>query len=317
MDLRVLRHVVVLSRLLSYTKAAEELHMTQSALSRSIQAIERERKVRLFDRDRGGVHLTVVGRSFAAAAAALLREADVLGRMLERSADAAEGEVRLGMAPLPAKALAAPLLSGLMVEKPDLRTTVMVRGVDTLVHELLAENIEFLICSETQIPDETQLKRSLLGWFPSSLLVRDKHPVLEAPATALDRYPFISTSALTTLMRWPSYLRPFLAKPLHVVEDHAAVARITEKTNAIWVCSSFAAIDEIRAGRLRQLPAAQGQGYGSFRILMYSLDRRSLSPAALHVKSSLQSIIRTLGSTHKDGTLPARRTAPRRERGVE
>ena len=55
MDLRGLRHVVVLSRLLSYTKAARELHLTQSALSRSIQAIEKDAHVNLFDRDRGGV----------------------------------------------------------------------------------------------------------------------------------------------------------------------------------------------------------------------------------------------------------------------
>ena len=40
MDLRILRHVVVLARQLSYTKAAEELGLSQSALSRSIQSIE-------------------------------------------------------------------------------------------------------------------------------------------------------------------------------------------------------------------------------------------------------------------------------------
>ena len=63
-ELRSLRHVVVLSRLLSYTKAAQELCMTQSALSRSIQTTEEQLKARLFDRDRGGVHLTTLGRTF-------------------------------------------------------------------------------------------------------------------------------------------------------------------------------------------------------------------------------------------------------------
>jgi DNA-binding transcriptional LysR family regulator len=52
MDLRRLRHVVILSKLQSYTRAAQELCITQSALSRSIQAIEKHAKVKLFDRDR-------------------------------------------------------------------------------------------------------------------------------------------------------------------------------------------------------------------------------------------------------------------------
>jgi DNA-binding transcriptional LysR family regulator len=296
MDLRVLRHVVVLSRLLSYTKAAEELRITQSALSRSIQAIERDANVQLFDRDRGGVHLTVVGRSFASAAAALLREADELERMLKHSASGHAGEVRFGIAPLPAKALLTRLLQHLLPDMPELRTKVMVRSTDALLADLLAEKIEFLICSEGQLPDETQLKRSLLGWFPASLLVRDKHPVLDEPAAELRRYPLISTGPLTGHMRWPAYLRAYLSGPVHVIEDHVAVARVTESTDAIWICSSFAAIEELRANRLREVSAAQGQTFGSFRVYMYSLDKRSLSPAATQIKSRLQAIIRKLAS---------------------
>jgi DNA-binding transcriptional LysR family regulator len=93
MDLRSLRHVVVLGRLLSYTKAAEELGMSQPALSRSIQMVEQRAKVRLFDRDRGGVHLTAIGRLFVDRAAAVLREVDDLDRVLSRAASGAEGNV--------------------------------------------------------------------------------------------------------------------------------------------------------------------------------------------------------------------------------
>jgi DNA-binding transcriptional LysR family regulator len=40
MDLRKLRHAVALARHLDFTRAAEALNLTQSALSRSIQALE-------------------------------------------------------------------------------------------------------------------------------------------------------------------------------------------------------------------------------------------------------------------------------------
>jgi DNA-binding transcriptional LysR family regulator len=185
-----------------------------------------------------------------------------------------------------------------------------VRSVDALVPDILTEKLEFLICSESQISDETSLKRSLLGWFPASLLVRDKHPVLAEPSTQVVRYPLISTGGLTGPTRWPAYLRSYLSGPLHVVEDYAAVSRITEGTDAVWVCSSFAAIEELRAGRLREVPAADGQEYGSFRIYMYSLDKRSLSPVAQHIKTVVQALIHTLSSA-RGGMPTAKRTTPR------
>ncbi|MEY4510305.1 MAG: hypothetical protein RLZZ450_2427 [Pseudomonadota bacterium] len=97
-------------------------------------------------------------------------------------------------------------------------------------------------------------------------------------------------------MRWPAYLRAYLTGPVHGIEDHVAVERITESTDAIWICSSFAAVEELRAGRLREVPAAHGQTFGSFRVYMYSLDKRSLSPAATQIKARLQTIIRALSN---------------------
>jgi DNA-binding transcriptional LysR family regulator len=72
-DLRSLRYVVGLARQLSFTKAADELGVSQSALSRSIQQVERRSAARLFDRDRGGVYLTAVGRLLERAAAPCCR----------------------------------------------------------------------------------------------------------------------------------------------------------------------------------------------------------------------------------------------------
>ncbi len=54
----------VAARLGSFTKAAEELNVTQSAVSRQIGTLEDYLKVRLFRRDRAGVSLTKAGRSY-------------------------------------------------------------------------------------------------------------------------------------------------------------------------------------------------------------------------------------------------------------
>jgi DNA-binding transcriptional LysR family regulator len=296
MDLRSLKHVVVLAKQLSYTKAAQELCMTQSALTRSIQAVERRCHARLFDRDRGGVHVTSVGRAFVERAAALLREAEDLDRMLRLSTSADAGEVSFGMGPLAAQALLPAVLHKTLADKPELRTHVMVRNVDTLLQALIREEIEFLVCPVDPIPTSAPVKSSFLGWFPMSLLVRAGHPLLQnLEDNETHRHPLISPGQFTGVEGWPRYCRPYLSGPLHVIEDYGVASRLTEVTDAIWLCSTFAASPEIKAGRLQEIAAPAGQKGLRFRMMLYSLDRRSLSPAALLLKGLFQERIRALG----------------------
>jgi DNA-binding transcriptional LysR family regulator len=299
MDLRSLRHVAALARLLSYTKAADALGLSQSALSRSIQAIEQRAGVRLFDRDRGGVHLTAVGRVFAERATGLLREADDLDRLLSRAASGSEGEVVFGMAPLPAAALLPAVLSESLAARPKVRCQVAVRSADALLALLLAEKIEFFVSAEGQIPDDARVKSAALGWFPTSLIVRAGHPLLSsAPGAEADGFPLIVAAPIE---HRPTARAARAAGPPQVVlEDYGALVRLTEASDAIWLSSNFAVANEICAGRLAELPAPSGNLDARFRMMIYSLDRRSLSPAALRLKDQFRAQIRSLS-----GLLPA------------
>ena len=72
MELRHLRYFVAAGETLSFTRAAERLHLSQPALTRQVKDLEDELGVRLLDRTKQRVSLTVEGESFLADAKRLL-----------------------------------------------------------------------------------------------------------------------------------------------------------------------------------------------------------------------------------------------------
>jgi DNA-binding transcriptional LysR family regulator len=72
---RQLEYLVMVAELGSFTRAAEELHVSQPALSSQIAVLEREIGARLFDRLSRTVHLTPAGRAMFPYAKASLAEA--------------------------------------------------------------------------------------------------------------------------------------------------------------------------------------------------------------------------------------------------
>ena len=78
MNLRRLNHVVALADTLHFARAAAAAHLSQPAFSRSIQAIENDLGIRLFDRDVGDVCLICVGEFVIEWACKLLFEARCL-----------------------------------------------------------------------------------------------------------------------------------------------------------------------------------------------------------------------------------------------
>lgn len=96
MELRHLRYFVALAECLSFTRAAERVHVTQSTLSHQIRQLEEELGRDLFDRIGKRVVLTEAGETFLAYAAKALREVDQGLSDLSRSAEALSGEVRIG-----------------------------------------------------------------------------------------------------------------------------------------------------------------------------------------------------------------------------
>lgn len=89
---------IVLSRLLSYSKAADALYISQSVLTKHIQELEKELGCQLLTRTTHGVALTEAGRVLAKDAPELINKCDSALRRLRSRNAWSQGSVRIGIA---------------------------------------------------------------------------------------------------------------------------------------------------------------------------------------------------------------------------
>jgi len=96
MNIKPLEHLLALADTGSFSRAAEQCCLTQSALSRSIQNLEQELGGQLLDRIGKRNELTPLGREVVARARRIVLEASELRRSAERM-QGGGGSIRVGL----------------------------------------------------------------------------------------------------------------------------------------------------------------------------------------------------------------------------
>ena len=96
MELRQLRYLEAVARHRHFTRAAEELHVAQSALSAQVRRLENELGVELLRRTTRSVELTEAGEMAVARARAALAEADALREGVDEMRGLVRGTVSIG-----------------------------------------------------------------------------------------------------------------------------------------------------------------------------------------------------------------------------
>ena len=132
-----LKVFIAAARTLSFTRAAEQLYISQPAVSKHIGELEARYRTSLFVRRGSRLALTDAGRTMLAAAERLAEDYRRLEYEMSLCSSHAEGELRLGASTTVAQYLLPPILAHFTARYPGVRVSVL-SGNSGQVEEALA-----------------------------------------------------------------------------------------------------------------------------------------------------------------------------------
>ncbi len=121
---RQIRAFVAIARLQSFTRAAEQMHITQAGLSSMLRDVEVQLGCRLFNRTTRVVALTVQGRAFLPVAERVLAELDGAAASLGELTLAERQSLQVGATPLVASCVLPQVCQAFAAQHPDVTVTV-------------------------------------------------------------------------------------------------------------------------------------------------------------------------------------------------
>ena len=133
MDLRTLRFFAAVADHSGFSRAAEQLGISQPALSRQISALERELRVKLFDRVGRQTTLTAAGENLLERARSLLHDADAIKSHAHEIAGGSYGALWLGATPQSIESFVAKLLARFCARTPNVEISILEDGAANLV----------------------------------------------------------------------------------------------------------------------------------------------------------------------------------------
>ena len=197
MTLVQLRHFIALAESCSFAKASKALHLTQPALSRSIQALEDDLGQPLFDRIGRRVEITAYGQQVLQRAQWLVSDADAIRRSGHAMQAGLTGSIRLGLGSGPGAVLSVPLMLHVANHHPRWHLTIARGHTDLLVDALRARRIDAAVVDIRSLRPAADLQVSQQVEMPASFMCRPGHPLKQlARPVRLDEllaYPIAST----------------------------------------------------------------------------------------------------------------------------
>ena len=150
---RRLQVFYAVARQLSFTKAAEQVFMTQPAVTFQVKQLEEYFNTRLFDRSRGKIALTLAGQLVLEYAERILGLSDELEKRVGELTGAISGPLLIGASTTIAEFILPRVLGEFKACHPQVQTHMTVANSETIVNRVANHTIDLgLIESPSHLP---------------------------------------------------------------------------------------------------------------------------------------------------------------------
>lgn len=145
MNTKQIHYVLALAETLSFSQVAGQFGITQPALSKQIQHIEKELGVRLFERSPSQVKLTAAGEHFVKGAKEILIKEEQLLRTVSQYQSGERGTLTIGVTPFRSAYLMPSLVKRLREKFSGLQVRLCEAGSEVLRREAAEGKFDFAV----------------------------------------------------------------------------------------------------------------------------------------------------------------------------
>lgn len=260
MHIRQLEHLIALADTGSFSRAAERLFITQSALSRSIQGLEEDLGGALLDRIGKRNELTPLGADVVARARHIVRDAAELRRGAKVFGQGIGGALSVGMGSGPAALLMTPLLRMAAERHPGMRVSITQGPVEMQVLQLRSRKLDAMVVDMRRVVPAADLNIESLGELKAGFIAHARHPLAGKKSVRLEdivQYPVASTPLSDEVVRLLVDQYGLLANPSEMVslscDDVASLLAAVTQTQAVFLGVTAAAQEGLARGTLVEL----------------------------------------------------------------
>lgn len=300
-EIRLLRCALALAEHRNFARAGAALRITQPSLTRSIQALERQAGVQIFERGTRRVEITDAGEIFLEYAQQVMGHSSDLSREMELLKGLSKGELQVGVGTYVGVQYVDTAIARIVRQHPDVRLRIANDNWASLLPLLRRRELDLAVVAGAGMAADEEFHLTPLTQRQGYLAVRPGHPLLmkEDALNMSDvlRFPFVSTSRFP-----PGLLRQFVSEsatgdnpsqpgpkafPSIACESLTMMKNIAQGSDTVAVLPLNFMLADLEAGDIAVLPVVAPMLRVEFNIVR--LARRSLSPLGeLFVRTLLE-----------------------------
>ncbi|MGV9354952.1 transcriptional regulator CynR [Streptomyces misionensis] len=240
LELRHLRYLLAVAEHGNFTRAAEDLHISQPTLSQQVRQLERTLGIQLLDRTGRTVRLTDAGEAYAHHARGALHQLAAAERAVHDVRDLSRGQLRLAVTPTFTAYLVGPLTAELHGRHPGITLTVRETTQDRIEAGLLADEFDLGIAFQgAHLPGITA---TALFTETLTLVTGTRHAATAEPAALpvralADRRLALLSGDFATRGHIDAYLERHGVSPRIAVEANSiqALTEVVQRTSIATV----------------------------------------------------------------------------------